>query len=47
MTANAMQGDKEKSLEAGMNDHITKPLVPNELMETVCRWIGKYRGGQE
>ena len=44
MTANAMQGDKEKSLEAGMNDHITKPLVPNELMETVCRWIGKYRG---
>jgi len=44
MTANAMQGDKEKSLEAGMNDHITKPLVPKELIETVCRWIGEYRG---
>ena len=44
MTANAMQGDKEKSLEAGMNDHITKPLVPKELMETVCRWIGESRG---
>ena len=44
MTANAMQGDKEKSLEAGMNDHITKPLMPGVLMEKICYWIGKTRG---
>jgi len=37
MTANAMQGDKEKSIRAGMVDHITKPLNPLVLLETVCR----------
>jgi len=40
MTANAMQGDREKSIQAGMVDHITKPLDPNILMETVCYWLG-------
>jgi len=39
MTANAMQGDKEKSLEAGMDDHITKPLNPGIVLETVCDWL--------
>jgi len=43
MTANAMQGDREKSIEAGMVDHVTKPLSPRILMETVCRWIEKSR----
>ena len=39
MTANAMQGDRERSLEAGMNDHVTKPLIPKLLLETVCHWL--------
>ena len=39
MTANAMQGDRELSLNAGMNDHVTKPLIPRRLLETVCHWI--------
>lgn len=39
MTANAMAGDREKALEAGMQDHITKPIDPNELYEKVNRWI--------
>ena len=39
MTANAMQGDREKSIQAGMVDHITKPLNPKILLETVCRWL--------
>ncbi|MBF0428671.1 MAG: response regulator, partial [Magnetococcales bacterium] len=39
MTAHAMTGDREKSLEAGMNDHITKPVNSQKLYETLTRWI--------
>ena len=39
MTAHAMTGDKEKSLAAGMNDHVTKPLDTKELFRTMARWI--------
>ncbi len=38
MTANAMSGDKEKSLEAGMNAHITKPFDVKELHDTIMEW---------
>jgi len=43
MTANAMQGDRENSLEAGMDDHITKPLVPKTVMQTICTWLNKSK----
>ena len=39
MTAHAMKGDKERCLEAGMNDHISKPLDPEELKAMVSRWL--------
>ena len=39
MTAHAMTGDREKSINAGMNDHITKPINPDELYATLLRWI--------
>lgn len=39
MTAHAMVGDKEKSLNAGMNEHITKPIDPDELYKTLKRWL--------
>ncbi|MFC1650882.1 PAS domain S-box protein [Candidatus Latescibacterota bacterium] len=39
MTANAMAGDKEKSLDAGMDDHISKPIDPNNLFSTLEKWI--------
>jgi CheY-like chemotaxis protein len=39
MTAHAMTGDKEKSLEAGMNDHVTKPINPDQLFSTLLAWV--------
>ena len=39
MTANAMAGDKEKVLEAGMNDHIAKPINVNDMFNTMAKWI--------
>ncbi len=38
VTANAMKGDKEKCIECGMDDYISKPLRPNDLQEAVSRW---------
>ncbi len=39
MTANAMAGDKEKCIAAGMNDHIPKPIDVNQLYSTMAKWI--------
>jgi len=39
MTAHAMAGDEKKSREAGMNDHITKPIDPDQLFKTLQKWI--------
>jgi PAS domain S-box-containing protein len=39
MTANAMAGDAEKSKEAGMNGHITKPVDPDKLFYTLKSWL--------
>ena len=39
MTANAMVGDREKVLEAGMNDHIAKPIRVVDMLTTMARWI--------
>jgi len=39
MTAHAMVKDREMSLDAGMNDHVTKPIDPNEFFATLVRWI--------
>lgn len=39
MTANAMTGDRERCLEAGMNDHLPKPIDPGKMFTTLARWI--------
>jgi CheY-like chemotaxis protein len=43
MTAYAMAGDRDKSLAAGMNDHITKPIAPEQLFRTLIKWIPPSR----
>ncbi|MBF0264943.1 MAG: response regulator [Gammaproteobacteria bacterium] len=39
MTANAMKGDIEKSIQSGMNDHISKPIKPEVMLMTMAKWI--------
>ncbi len=39
MTAHALAGDLEKSLAAGMNAHITKPINPDEVLQVLKKWV--------
>ena len=39
MTTHAMSGDEQKSLKAGMNGHVTKPIDPDQLFSTLLKWI--------
>lgn len=41
MTANVMPEDKQRCLEAGMNDFVSKPITPEFLAEVFQRWLGK------
>jgi CheY-like chemotaxis protein/HPt (histidine-containing phosphotransfer) domain-containing protein len=47
ITANAMAGDREACLRAGMNDYIAKPFDPPLLLATVGRWLGDARAPGE
>jgi two-component system sensor histidine kinase/response regulator len=39
MTANAFDEDRQRCLEAGMNDHIAKPIDQQRLFETLLKWL--------
>jgi len=39
MTAHAMAGDEEKSMAAGMNGHVTKPIDPDQLFGALQKWL--------
>ncbi|MTJ93289.1 MAG: transporter substrate-binding domain-containing protein [Desulfovibrio sp.] len=54
LTADSMVGDREKSLAAGMNDHLAKPIDPYRLIEVATQWLewreeklGKFRASTQ
>ena len=40
MTANAMKGDREKCIQAGMNDYVAKPVDAAQLLDRIAYWAG-------
>jgi signal transduction histidine kinase/ActR/RegA family two-component response regulator len=40
LTANALEGDREKCLACGMNDYLSKPIQADKLREALARWLG-------
>ncbi|MBI5792470.1 MAG: response regulator [Rhodocyclales bacterium] len=41
MTANAFEEDRKICLDAGMNDHIPKPINPDQLFDTLAKWLAR------
>ncbi len=46
MTANAMPGDRERCLDAGMDDYLSKPVVPKKLYEMIAHWLNSSQTGE-
>ncbi len=44
MTAFALEGDKEKCIEVGMNDYISKPFMVEEIVNKITEWFGNRNG---
>ncbi len=43
MTANAMEGDRERCLQAGMDDYLAKPFREADLRQTIARWVTQQK----
>ena len=46
VTAHAQKGDRERCLEAGMDDYLSKPISPRTLLEKIGRWAGRGKKAQ-
>ena len=46
MTANAMTGDRERCIMAGMNDYLSKPVKPKDLEQLLDKWLTEQKNGQ-
>ncbi len=47
MTAHAMEGDRDKCLDAGMDDYVTKPIDPKQLFHVLSKWVSVAAEPQE
>jgi len=47
MTAHALKGDREKCLNAGMDDYIAKPIHPRKLCNVIEKWLNEPGGSHE
>jgi PAS domain S-box-containing protein len=47
MTANVMSGDRDKCLQAGMNDHLTKPVIQHDLYAALAKWLDREQQMQQ
>jgi signal transduction histidine kinase/CheY-like chemotaxis protein len=43
LSANALTQDRQKSIEAGMNEHISKPIIPQELFDTLKKFLKEFK----
>jgi len=44
VTAHALKGDRERCMEAGMDDYLSKPISPDALLRKVAAWLGDAGG---
>jgi CheY-like chemotaxis protein len=42
LTANALPGDRQRAMDAGCNEYITKPMDLDELVEAIQYWVNKH-----
>ena len=44
MTAHALHGDRQRCMDAGMDDYVSKPLDPRKVFQAIDRWGGWLTG---